>query len=312
MVREKIPQVASKPDPTQPKRSEGLTVHFPTVRAYPKVWVKQVLVSGGTDAQQDPNFFSAFGCVTDISNDQRTTGQPLVVTLEAKKGRGTTLSFDAVFDRRTDTPHDNYKVALSGMPVGAMELGRSGFLPSKITNAVSRARVEADVPGNRFDAVARVDIERMQLTFEREARNLVERIVRDVLTSVDGFFVSLRLWKNDRGSVDLAFATDLDDQLSQRARKAVGDEVARIQAEIRAKVNAQIAAKRKEVEALYEQKRAEVMKRVNDVENQVKQRLAAIEQKKNELEQRVEQEKKKAEDAVKKKAGDALKGIFKK
>jgi len=43
----------------------------------------------------------------------------------------------------------------------------------------------------------------------------------------------------------------------------VGDEVARIQADIRAKVNARIAAKRKEVEALFEKKRAEVMKRVD-------------------------------------------------
>jgi dsDNA-specific endonuclease/ATPase MutS2 len=119
------------------------------------------------------------------------------------------------------------------------------------------------------------------------------------------------VWRNDRGAIDVAFATDLDDQISARARKAVGDEVARIQADIRAKVNARIAAKRKEVEALYEQKRAEAMRRVNDVETQVKQKLAVVEQKKNELEQRVEQEKKKAEDSLKKKAGDALKGILK-
>jgi hypothetical protein len=192
-----------------------------------------------------------------------------------------------------------------------MELGRAGFLPSKITDAVAKAQIEVDIPGNKLNATTRVDFERLKVNFDRDARNLVERIVRDVLTSINAFFVNLRVWRNDRGAIDVAFATDLDDQISTRARGAVGDEVARIQAEIRAKVNAQIAAKRKEVEALYEQKKAEAMRRVNDIENQVKQRVAVVEQKKNELEQRVEQEKKKAEDTLKKKAGDALKGILK-
>lgn len=312
MVRSKIPEYMPKPNPAQEKRSQGINVHFPVERAYPKVWVKQVLITGGTDAKQDPNYFYASGKVTDISNDQRITGKPLVVALGAKKGNGTTMSFAAFFDRRGETPHDNYKVGLSGVPVGAMELGRSGFLPSKITDAVAKAKIEVDIPGNKLNATTRVDFERLKVNFDRDARNLVERIVRDVLSSIDAFFVNLRVWRNDRGAIDVAFATDLDDQISARARKAVGDEVARIQADIRAKVNAQIAAKRKEIEALYEQKKAEAMRRVNDIENQVKQKVAVVEQKKNELEQRVEQEKKKAEDALKKKAGDALKGILKK
>lgn len=311
MVRSKIPEYTPKPDPTQPQRSVGLNVHFPVERAYPKVWVKQVLISGGTDAKQDPNYFYASGKVTDISNDQRITGKPLTVALGASKGNGTAMTFDAFFDRRDQTPHDQYKVGLTGVPVGAMELGRSGFLPSKITDAMAKAKIEVDIPGNKLNATTRIDFERLKVGFDRDARNLVERIVRDVLSSINAFYVDLRVWRNDRGAIDVAFATDLDDQISARARKAVGDEVARIQADIRAKVNAQIAAKRREVEALYEQKKAEAMRRVNDIENQVKQKVAVVEQKKNELEQRVEQEKKKAEDALKKKAGDALKGILK-
>jgi uncharacterized protein (TIGR03545 family) len=311
MVRSKIPEYTPKPDPAQEKRSQGINVHFPIERAYPKVWVKQVLITGGTDARQDPNYFYASGKVTDISNDQRITGKPLVVALGAKKGNGTSMTFDAFFDRRGETPHDNYKVGLSGVPVGAMELGRSGFLPSKITDAMARAKIEVDIPGNKLNATTQVDFERLKVSFDRDSRNLVERIVHDVLSSIDAFFVNLRVWRNDRGAIDMAFVTDLDDQISARARKAVGDEVARIQADIRAKVNAQIAAKRKEVESLYEQKKAEAMRRVADIENQVKQKVAVVEQKRNELEQRVEQEKKKAEDSLKKKAGDALKGILK-
>ncbi|OGU66562.1 MAG: hypothetical protein A3C56_03205 [Ignavibacteria bacterium RIFCSPHIGHO2_02_FULL_56_12] len=312
LARNKIPQSTSKPDPTQPKRSEGITVHFPVERAYPKLWIQKILISGGTDAKQDPNYFYAKGQVLDITNDQRITGKPLTVALSAMKGLGTSLSFDAVFDRRTDIPHDNYKVDAAGIRVGSMSLGRSNFLPARVTDAIAQAKIEVDVPGNRFTSDTRVDFGGMKMQFEREAKNVVERIVHDVLNSVSGFFVSLRMWKPEGRAFDVAFATDLDDQLSSRTKKVVGDEIARLQNEIRQKLNERIAQKRKEVEGLIQSKRTEVSKRLTEQENRVKEKLAVVEQKKNELEQRVEQEKKKAEDAVKKKAGDVLKGIIKK
>lgn len=312
LARAKIPQYTPKPDPNQPKRSEGVTIHFPEERSFPKFWVRKIAVSAGTDASRDPNYFYASGLITDISNDQRLTGKPLAVALSATRGGTTSLTFDAFFDRRGETPHDRYAVNVTGIPVGALETGRADFLPSRIENALARARIAVDVPGNKLESSARIDLAGIQMRYGRDARSVVERIVRDVMDGVKGFFVDLRIWRNDVGSLDVAFATDLDDQLSSRTRKVIGDEVAKIQNEIRAKLNAQIAAKRKQVEGLVAKKRAEVEARLRDLEQQVRSKVSVVEQKKVELEQRVEQEKKKAEEGVKKKAGEVLKGILKK
>ena len=112
------------------------------------------------------------------------------------------------------------------------------------------------MPGSRFESNTRLELAKIQVQFEREPKNVVERIAHDVLASVTGFFVNLRMWKEEQRPFDVAFSTDLDDQLSSRAKRVVGDEVTRIQNEIRAKVNDRIAAKRKEVEELYQKKRA--------------------------------------------------------
>ena len=63
---------------------------------------------------------------------------------------------------------------------------------------------------------------------------------------------------------------------------------------------------------MFSQKREEVTARIKSYENMVNDKLAIVDAKKKELEDRVNAEKKKQEDALKKKAGDALKGILKK
>jgi uncharacterized coiled-coil protein SlyX len=138
----------------------------------------------------------------------------------------------------------------------------------------------------------------------------VERIVRDVLASIKGFNVNLHMWRNEN-KFDVAFATDLDDQLASRTKKVLGDEIAKIQNDLRNKLNAKIAEKRAEVEKLYNEKREMVMGKLKEYETMVNDKLAMVEAKKKEVENRIDQEKKKQTDDVTKKAKDALKKIFK-
>ena len=311
LAKEKIPQSSSKPPIETPRRMEGQVIHFPAERAYPKVWIKKILLSGGTDKAQDPNYFYACGQILNITNDQRITGFPLTAAITATKGGTTTLTLDASFDRRKGVPVDDYKARLSGLAVGDMELGRTDFIPSKVTNATADASITVHVPGHQFDSNTRVELKNMTLAFESAPRNMVERIVHDVLSSVKGFYVNLRMWR-DADKFDVAFATDLDDQLTSRTKKVLGDELTKIQNEIRSKVEAAVAEKRRDLERVYNQKRDEVMGRVKSYEAMVDEKLALVESKKKELEAKVDAEKKKQEEALKKKAGDVLKGILKK
>jgi predicted phage-related endonuclease len=55
-----------------------------------------------------------------------------------------------------------------------------------------------------------------------------------------------------------------------------------------------------------------IMGRLKEQENQVNEKLAMAETKKKEIENRIDQEKKKQTDDAKKKAEDAIKGLFRK
>jgi hypothetical protein len=188
-----------------------------------------------------------------------------------------------------------------------MQLGRADFVPSKITGAQARFQIRATVPASEFDADAQIGLTNVAVQFDREPRNTVERLVGDVLRSITDFGIKLRMWRTS-GPMNVAFETDLDNLLADRTRRVIGEEVARIRQELRSRLDEKVRAKRNEVEGLLKEKREEVTSRLSSYENQIKDKLAIVENKRSEL----ENEKKKQEDALKKKAGDALKGIFKK
>ncbi len=307
----KVKNTTSSPANAKPPRTEGQTIYFPSARSFPKFWIKKILISGGTDKKRNPNYFYARGEVLNIASNHKITGFPMTIDLKASQGRGTQGTFAAVIDRTKDVPVDNYRATLAGVPIAAMELGRSDFVPSKITNAQATFGVSVNVPGNQFDANAAITVSGVTVVFDRPVRNTVERLVRDVLESIRAFGVKLRIWKRD-GKLDVAFETDLDNLLADRTKKVIGDEIARIRNELKAKLDQKIAAKRQEVERLLNQKKEEVLSRLRAYESLLNEKVALVENKKKELESRIEAEKKKQEDSVKKKAEDALKGLFKK
>jgi uncharacterized protein (TIGR03545 family) len=310
MVREKVPQMKSEPPIESPGRLEGQMIHFPVERSYPKFWIKKILLSGGTDKQLDPNYFYATGEILNITNDQRNTGFPITADIKATKGRGTELLLRASIDRRKPEPLDQYGVTLSGVPVAAMSIGQSDFVPAKLTSASLAAGIEIRVPGTGFNSETNASLSGFKVQFDRDPKSTVERIVRDVLSAITGFTMNLRMWK-DAQKFDVAFSTDLDNQISARTTAVLGAELEKIRADIKNRINNTIAAKRQEVERLYAGKKEEVMSKVKAYESQVNEKLAQVEGKKKELEAKVDSEKKKATDSVKQKAGDALKKILK-
>jgi hypothetical protein len=118
------------------------------------------------------------------------------------------------------------------------------------------------------------------------------------------------MWRNE-DKFDVAFATDLAKQLTSRTKRVQGDEVAKIQNDLRSKLNAKIGEKRQEIDKLFAEKEDMVLNRVKEYENQLNDKIIMVEAKKKEIENRIDQEKKKQREDVIKKAKDALKGLFK-
>jgi uncharacterized protein (TIGR03545 family) len=317
-ARTTIPKYMPKPDMEFPKRFKGQDIQFPVERSYPKFWIKNIAISGGEDRKQDPDYLYGKGQVKNVTNNQKITGVPLTVSLVATKGDVHEIRFDAMFDRTKDASHDTYRASLSGMKSGDFAIGQSDFLPGKITNMTTDVAVAADVPEHGFDAKVGADFKNLSLVFDAAPRNDVERIVRSILEGVHGFHLDVRFW-NTGGGLDVALATDLDDQIAARTKQVIGQEVARLEAEVRAKVDAKIAEKRKEFEKLYDDKKKEIDARIKDYQSQIDQKIAMVDAKKKELQDRVEGEKnrqvneakKKAESEAKKRIDDLKKNIFK-
>jgi uncharacterized protein (TIGR03545 family) len=303
MTRAEAAKYAPEPSMETPPRMRGQNIHFPVERGYPKYWIKNVKVSGGTD-RQNPDFIYLKGTVNNVTSDQRVTGAPMTAELEGTRGSSMTMRIAARIDRRKDIPVDEYRAQATGIPLAAFEIGKSDFLPAKITNALLNTDVTVTVPGSQFDATASLDFRSLALEFNVEPRNLGERLARTVLSGVNGFNAGLRLWKKDAG-VDVAFTTDLDEQFAGGIKAALGAELTKLQNEIRAKVEAKIADRRQEFETFYARKRDEVQKQVDVYQNLLKEKTDLLEGKKKELEARLEKEKKGALDNL-------MKGILKK
>jgi uncharacterized protein (TIGR03545 family) len=304
-ARANVPKYLPKPDKDpKPPRLKGQDIHFPEERSYPKMWIKKILISGGTDQAQDPEFIHAKGQVLNVSSDQRISGAPLTVDLAGSKGGSLSMTLAALFDRRTEVPLDNYKASVAGLKLADFRLGQSDFLPSRISGAGLNAELEIRVPGNEFDSKAKMHFSNLQVVFDTAARNLGERLAREVLGSIKGFDADVRVW-NTGGGMDVALATDLDQQISAKLKDVAGAELLKLQNDMRAKVEAKIAAKRAEAEKLFAQKRQEAEGKVKEYESQINGYMSYVDAKQKELNDKL--------DTLKKGALEELgKGLFKK
>ncbi len=303
-ARANIPKYLPKPDKENPPRLKGQDIHFPEERSYPKMWIKQILISGGTDQEQDPEYIHAKGKVLNISSDQRISGAPLTLDLAGSRGKTLAFTLGALFDRRTAVPLDDYKASAAGLKLADFRLGQSDFLPSRITGAGLKAELEIRVPGNEFDSKAMLHFSNLQIVFDTTARNLGERLAREVLSSIKGFDADVRVWNLGSG-MDVALTTNLDQMIASKLKDVAGAELTKLQNEMKAKVEARIAEKRAEAEKLFAQKRQEAEQKVKGFEAAINGYLTSVDSKEKELSDRLEK--------LKKGALEELgKGLFKK
>lgn len=303
-ARSHVKNQQSKPAVETPPRMRGQDIHFPAEHAYPKFWVKKILVSGGTDSAGTGEAIHARGEVKNVTNDQSVTRVPMTIALTGTEGGGRAFALDGTLDRTKDIPYDEYSARLDGVPMASFALGKSDFLSAKITNARMNSSVAVKVPGPAFDARTGMMLSRFTLAFAGEPKNTLERIVRDVLQTIDAFEVTLRLW-NTGGKFDVAIATDLDDKIAARVQAVLGAELTKLQNSLKARLDDAIAGKRAEVEKLVAAWKGEVDKKLGAYQSLVTEKTALVDGKKKELTDRLEKEKKG-------KVNDVLKGILKK
>jgi uncharacterized protein (TIGR03545 family) len=302
-ARAHIKNSSPKPDFTTPPRMKGQNIAFPLERAYPKFLIEKIRISGGTDTAGTGAAIRVRGEIDNITNDQSVTHVPTTAALEGVEGGGRAFHLKAVIDRTKAVPYDDYEVSLGGVPLQAFTLGKPDFLDAKMVDARMSSTVRVTVPGSSFDANAKSTLSGFRLTFASEPKSMIERIIRDVLTGINEFEVSFRLW-NTGGKFALALSTDLDTKIAERASAALGAEFAKAQNELKSKLDDAIAGKKAEVMKLVGDRTADVQKQLGAYQSLINDKLALADAKKKELTDRLDKEKKG-------KVNDVLKGIFK-
>ncbi|MBN2357288.1 hypothetical protein JXO59_14320, partial [candidate division KSB1 bacterium] len=292
-----------KPDYEKPPRLQGQDIHFPAERGYPKLWIKEIIISGGTDRAQNSEYIYLSGMVKNISSDQGAAGEPLTIDLSGNRGDGISLSFSGLMDRRSETPVDEYRANLSGFRLDSFSLGKTDFLPTTVADTRLAADVSAAVAGQTVDIRGDLHLRSMKLNFAVEPRNIGERIARDVLSDVSGLDAGFRVWRKE-GGLDASFTTDLDDQFAAGIKRVVGAELAALQNQIRKRVEDEIAGKRRTFERAFSAEKTKVQGRLEEYKALIEENKRMIEEKKKELEARLEEIKKGAVDRV-------LKDVFK-
>lgn len=287
IARQNIKKYQPEPEYEKPARLEGQNIRFPSPGEYPKFWVKQIIISG---RGKDGDLFIGKGSVKNISDNQNLTGLPITAAVEGKLTNNRSVKISGLIDRRNDIPNDEYSANLEGVPTGEFKLGKSDFLPANLKDGILSSSIKISLPGNSIDVNTDFNFSNFSLLFEKDPGNIFESIVRQVLERVKEFNVNLRLW-NTAGSMDIALATDLDNLISKRLQEVVGEELIKLQSQLKSKFDSFIAQKRNDFQKIYNAKIDEVKGKLEIYQTFINDQLTFVEAKKKDLTVRLEKEK---------------------
>lgn len=304
VARTNVAKYQGEPEIEKPARFKGQDIKFPVDRGYPKLWIKNILLTYGDDDKTIINTFKAKGQAKNITDNQKITGLPMTVDLEGYGNDNRKLSLKGLFDRRKTIPLDEYTASLAGVPVGSFKLGKSDFLPSNISNSVMATTLSIAIPGDNFDARIKFDLSNVKVNFESAPKNIAESIVQGVLKGINSFNVEFRLW-NTGGSFDVALATDLDEKIAKQLSSVIGAEFQKLQDDLKAKLYAYVDKEKSKFEKQYGAKIIDVKNQLASYQAIINDKTGFIEGKKKELTDKLNQEKNNL-------IQDKIKNLFKK
>jgi uncharacterized protein (TIGR03545 family) len=295
-----------------PPRFKGQDILFPDKRKMPKFWLKEMVVSGETGSSLEDRGLMLAGSILNLTTNPKTVGKPTEINLSSKKENKISYDFSGILDRVQEAAKDKFSVAVSNVSLNNAELGGSGFLPNKISKGNMNVKFDLNLLQGALEG--KLDIKTQQVSFlfsENSKNDQFTKIVQDVLSSIDKINVNLDFsGKPDQLKVNLK--SNLDNVFASKFKSLVSGQVAKGKAELERRVRAKLEPRKRQVLAVYNQKRQELETKVTDLENQINEKVQFIENKKKEIEKRFEDEKKKQTDDLKKKAEDKLRSLLKK
>lgn len=273
-----IPQ--SEPDPDQRQRLQGRFVLFPDNDPKPNFLLKLA----DFDLQLPIGTFQAQ--LTELTSDQRVRNIPTRFQLSAVSDEFSDLALTGLFDRRQGRA-DGIELTTEGWRLLGRELIAEPDLQLAITQSL--AQVDANWQHDGLGWRLRSDVQLRQSRLQAEGQGRWQSLVAEVLNQVSDIDLSVSMGSG--AYAGLSVDSNLDNLLASAAQALVQQELAKLQQQFMAQVEA--LQQQLEAELLVQQQRLfayrdEFDTRWSDYRQEVEQQLAAVESdisaKRNQLE----------------------------
>jgi uncharacterized protein (TIGR03545 family) len=258
-------------------RAAGSTIEFPKAKDFPRFLLEQGQLDftiGGTSAVRGAYAASVRG----LTSTPALYGRPAIITARRRAAGSALASVDleAVINHITARTHDSATARLEGIKLPSFDLPG---VPFRVNPGAGSSSLAFSMRNAGAQLFGRWAIGSKQVTWLADTAgrplNQIERLVWQVVSGFNDLQVVAEL----RGSIaspQLSVSSNLDQAIAQRLQAVIGEEVAKAERVVRAKVDSLVADK---VEP--------VKRQIAAVQTEANQRIQAEKQRLDEVEKQL-------------------------
>ena len=239
------PGLLPRPSPgPQRLRASGRTIEFPKEKEFPRFLLERGQLDftiGGTSAARGAYEASVAG----LTSTPALYGRPAVVSA-SRRAAGSALAaidVDAIIDHLTSRTHDSANARLSGIELPSFEVPG---LPLRIEPGRGSSNLSFSMKNSGAQLAGRWAVRSDQVSWKADTAgrkiNDLERLVFRVVSGLTRLEVNAEL-TGSVGSPRLSVSSNLDQAIADRLKGVIGEEVARAERMVRAKVDSLVSDK---------------------------------------------------------------------
>jgi uncharacterized protein (TIGR03545 family) len=230
-----------RPGP-QRLRASGSTIDFPKAEEFPQFLLRQGTIDftvGGTSPVRGAYAASIQG----LTSAPALYGKPALITVGRRAEGSAVAAIDigAVINHLTSRTHDSVNARLRGIELPSFDLPG---VPFRVAPGVGSSELVFSMRGSGVSGRWAVRANKVAWTADTAGRqpNDIERLVWRVIGGIKDLNLVAQLG-GTFSSPKLSIASNLDQAIAQRLKAVVGEEVARAERMVQAKVDSLVADK---------------------------------------------------------------------
>ncbi len=156
-----------KPPKESPHRGKGQTIYFGNDTELPKLWIKQIELSG-----KDTNGREFSGWIKNLTTNQNFVNEATELSVSSSDPGKEGIRIEGKIDYRDTTKTETAHVIITGFPLRGKTLSGSSYLPHRVTNGTADLNVNLEF--NRNDEEHSLDFRGSDIAFDPEELNSKE------------------------------------------------------------------------------------------------------------------------------------------